>query len=391
MTKTKLLFASSIESNVANALGYSFLSRMLHKYGDKHFEYTPDADIALTITSADQFNPVAGKVNVLFSMWEFLDLPKCYIESLEKADYIIVPSAFCRDLFKRYTDKPVYVCHLGVEPKEYPYFDRANSYNAFINKQHKFRFLWVGAPNPRKGYPLILEAIKVFEKFDGVEIYLKTTVPKLDLGGTIKSLRKNWLKVISGSFKTPNGKLVSPKDYFSAVIRMFRRMPRPSVADKVTVFGTHKNIFFDTRKLSGEELKELYNSANCFLSPSLGEGWGLCLGEAMSTGCPSIATPVTGHADFFDDRVGYGLKYKVAKQELKNYDLVTDGYVPDTKDLVEKMIYVIQHYQDALKRGSKASERMTQKFTWEQAGNRLHEIMEIIKNDCSVRGLKTSA
>lgn len=363
----------------------------MHKYGEQYFDYTPDADIALTITSADMFKPVEGKVNVLFSMWEFLDLPKSYIENINKADYLIVPSSFCRDLFKRYTDKPIYVCHEGVEPKDYPYFDRAKHYNEFVSKKRKFRFLWVGAPNPRKGYPLVLEAIKLFEKFDGVEIYMKTTVPKLDIKGTFISIRKNWLKVLRGAFLTANGQIITPRHYFGAFLRMLRRMPRPTVADKVNVFGKHKNIIFDTRKLSGQELAELYNSADCFLSPAMGEGWGLCLGEAMSTGVPCIGTAITGSADFFDERVGYPIKVSICEQDLKNYDLKCDGYVPDTKDFIEKMIYVIQHYQEALKKGLKASERMHGKFTWDLSAKRLNEIIGDIQNDCKVRGLKTSA
>jgi glycosyltransferase involved in cell wall biosynthesis len=38
-----------------------------------------------------------------------------------------------------------------------------------------------------------------------------------------------------------------------------------------------------------EEIPALYNLADCFVYPSLYEGFGLCLVEAMATGCPVIA------------------------------------------------------------------------------------------------------
>jgi glycosyltransferase involved in cell wall biosynthesis len=38
-----------------------------------------------------------------------------------------------------------------------------------------------------------------------------------------------------------------------------------------------------------EEIPVLYNLADCFVYPSLYEGFGLCLVEAMATGCPVVA------------------------------------------------------------------------------------------------------
>jgi glycosyltransferase involved in cell wall biosynthesis len=96
----------------------------------------------------------------------------------------------------------------------------------------------------------------------------------------------------------------------------------------------------------------------------------------MGTGCPCIATAVTGCKDFFNDYVGYELKWDIKKTELQNYDLTADGYVPDTEDLAKHMIYVMQNYDDALKKGKRASDRIHRKFTWELSGRRLSEIIK---------------
>ncbi len=45
-------------------------------------------------------------------------------------------------------------------------------------------------------------------------------------------------------------------------------------------------------------LRELFNSAAIFISPSLHEGWGLPAMEAMACGCACVCTEVEGHLDF---------------------------------------------------------------------------------------------
>ena len=128
--------------------------------------------LPLHIVTSDIFKPIPGKFNILFTMWEFLDLPNSYIRSINLADAVIVPCQFCKDLFKKFTTKPVYVCQEGIEPENFPFFDRS------VSPNKKFRFLWCGAPNMRKGYPLVLEAIKQLGNNPGIEFYIKTTIPK---------------------------------------------------------------------------------------------------------------------------------------------------------------------------------------------------------------------
>lgn len=356
MEKIKVCWRNEEGTSVGNALGYSTHTKFMKKYGEKYFDYDENAKIALAITPADHYKPVPGKFNVLFSMWEFLDLPMDYIKGINEADAVVVPSRFCKDLFSRYTDNPVDVCWEGIEAENYIYHER--------RKSLPFRFLWLGAPNPRKGYPLILEAIKVFENIPEVEIYIKTTVQDM-----------NWTETVRNAWR--KRKLIFRKDTQErkSFLRRLRSIPRPGLTDKFKRLGRHKNIIWDTRHLSFEDLIGLYNSAHCFLLPTFGEGWGLTLCEALATGCPSIATNVTGVKDYYTDDIGYTLRHEVKEQTLEYYDLVTRGYVPDTRDLIDKMLYVIAHYNEALRKGKKASERIRNKFTWEQSAKRLYEII----------------
>lgn len=362
--KTKVQWITPEHSYVGNALGYNTHNKFLRKHAQKFLDFDNNAEIALSIVPADMFKPIPGKINVLFTMWEFLDVPNCYIKAFDRCDAIVVPSRFCKEIFKQVTDKPIYVCFEGVEAEQYKYHQRKLPN---VSGGEKFRFLWVGAPNPRKGYPLMLEAIKVFEQVQDVEIYIKTTVEKPSLK---QFLKNSW----------DNRKEIMFKDNVRlAWTRSLRRLPTPSLSGKLVRMGKNQNVIFDARSLPFSELVELYKSAHCFILPTFGEGWGLTLCEAMATGCPSIATGVTGCADFFDSQVGYPIEYAIQQQELANYQVVARGYVPNVRHMVDQMVYVCNHYQEALKKGKKASERILNKFTWEKSAMRLADILTEIQ------------
>jgi len=361
-----LNWATPMHQKVANALGYGTHNRYLLQESKKYFDFTGDADISLDITPADMFKPIPNKFNVLFTMWESLDLPNNFIRGLDRADAIIVPCHFCKELFiKHGVTKPIYVCYLGVDQHKFQYYDRAQ------DKSKRFRFLWLGAPNPRKGYPFVLEAIKVFEQNPNIEIYLKTTVPKINYLQSIKNTIVNWKEIVFED--TEDAKKIR-----RSIGSIIRRIPQKALANKLRIYGKHKNVIMDTRLLPSEELVALYNSAHCFLLPTLGEGWGLTLCEAMATGCPSIATPVTGCADFFNEKVGYPLNYGIQIVKTREHwgGLPVHTYVPDTKHLIYTMIQVVKQYHLALEKGKKASELVRTKFTWEQSASRLKEIIE---------------
>lgn len=408
--KIPLFWATPEHDLVANALGYNTHNKYMRKHSEPFFNYDEKAEIALTIAPGNKFHPIPGKFNVLFTMWEFLDVPPSYIEGINRADALIVPCKFCKDVFSGYFPKDrIYVCHEGVDPDLYKFKQRVqpNAAGAYrcekckiggaamtgmsipckkcgkklteIRKGERFRFLWLGAPNPRKGYPFLLEMVKIFENVPGAEIYLKTTMPKLTWWTTIKNTWKKRKKI----FKKESRERMS-------LWRMIRRIPKPYYNERVVTMGKYKNVFLDTRKLPTNELIDLYHSAHCFVMPHLGEGWGLTLCEAMATGCPSISVAETGCKDFFDEKVGYPLKTAIISQDLReDYDLPeARAYVPNTKDLLEKMTYVMANYGEAAKKGKLASDRIRSKFTWDLAGKRLRDVIDEIIED---RGLNVGA
>jgi glycosyltransferase involved in cell wall biosynthesis len=357
--KPKVWWITGEGEKVGNALGYGTHNNAMRKHTAPYIEFDQNSNIAFQIVSADHFVPVPNKVNVLFTMWEFLDVPESYQKALAEADYVIVPSAFCRDIFAQYTKKRPIICWEGVDPSVYTFKQRS--------LESKFRFLWVGASNPRKGYGTILEVVRLADEFPHIEFYLKTTAKANTLIDTIKAVKKNWKDIIC---KDAQNKV-------QAIIRTIRRIPSPFNAEKVFCYGKNKNVFVDTRKLPVEELVGLYHSSHCFLFPTLGEGWGLTLCEAMATGLPCIAVSETGCKDFFDGDVGFTVKNDIKDLgELPNYKLdKCRAYVPDTQDFLDTMVNVVRDYDRALRKGKRASDRIRTQFTWERSGKRLGDIL----------------
>ena len=369
--KIKLHWVTKAHNIPGNALGYNQHNVSMRRFSELYFDYTEEADIALTIAPADFFVPVPGKLNILFSMFEFLDLPNSYIQRICRADALIVPSRFCKELFRRYYDGPIYVCQEGIDPQVFPYYERSVPFG-------RFRFLWVGAANPRKGWPVIMHVINaISDKWPNVEIYLKTTTQKANRRNYVTKLWQNRRRLRSGN-----------PELFK---EMLGRTKNPDVSNQLRVEGRHRNVVFDSRKLSFEDLMSLYHSSHAFIFPTFGEGWGLTLCEAMATGLPCIATPVTGCADYFDESVGYCIDYDIKEQQLSNYDLITKGFVPRPQSLLDQMIRVMSDYPKALRKGRRASDRIHGKFTWERAAARLRDIIDDIaygqKNKISCSGV----
>jgi len=345
MGRLKLHWASQYRDLVSNQLGYSVHNSTMLEYVSrrKDVELAEDAEDALTITSADIFKSgVPGKINWLFTMFEGTKIPDAYKENVHRADRLLVPCRFCRDLFGQHYNGKIYICPEGAEPKIFQYKKRNFSY--------PFRYLWIGAPNPRKGYEETIAAWigGGFINDPHVELYLKTTKVR------------------------PVDEATNPK-----MAARFKRIPD---------YEKKGNIIFDSRKLPLEELVALYHSAHVLVHPTRGEGWGLILCEAMSTGLPCIATPWSGTADFFDKTVGLPLEYTVKDTEVRLWlpesegveDFVTGAAFPHVQHLVDSMDYCYRHYGKVKQLGKAASKRIHSQFTWEQAAEKL---IDIIRRD----------
>jgi glycosyltransferase involved in cell wall biosynthesis len=297
----------------------------------------PEAPTAFHVAPAHLFRPVPGKRNVLFMAWETEDLPEGHRRGMARADALVVTASFLVDVARKaFPEKPVFHCPLGVDTATYGFRRREYPLG------RPFRFLWVGAPNARKGWELVLQAWRAFEGEPRVELYLKTTMTEH--------------------------------------------------------FERRGNVTFDSRNLPCNHLAALYHSAHAFLFPSFGEGFGLTMAEAMATGLPVAFTPGSSLNDLADDRCGFPLRSRmVAAWATPEGGLSTAAEAPgpgavrtrlaqaDPADLARVMGRMFRHYRHALKRGERAARRIRGRFTWAHTGRRLAAILKEVEGPCPVQ------
>jgi len=362
------LFLRTDDCNVGDAYGYFKLTHLMRDAliaeGVQVTANTGDSfDIALHISGADYWRHVEGKKNVLFTMMETTGLPEYWRGYMEKASMVVVPCEHNKPLYQERFNGPVEVCQLGTSPEEFPYFERKAP-----NVGEPFRFLWVGGPSARKGQ---YQAVIAFTRWlrqgtipPNAQLYLKST----DFGRTGITKYRVGVDHEAGN--------------------------HPWAVDFLPVHGLPKNtpdrpeIIHDFRNLSTEQLNGLYQSAHAFLLPSIGEGWGLTLTEAMSTGLPCVWTHWSAPVDYADATIGYPLPVKVARFFVSNGQYGADGKwqswvdweraggIVDPQDIIGAMQEIYDDYPRALELGKAASERMHSRYTWRHAAQRLIKILE---------------
>jgi glycosyltransferase involved in cell wall biosynthesis/GT2 family glycosyltransferase/Flp pilus assembly protein TadD len=108
------------------------------------------------------------------------------------------------------------------------------------------------------------------------------------------------------------------------------------------------------RHLETADVPRMYRTADAFVLPSHGEGWGRPYMEAMAMGMPTIATRWSGNLEFMDDENSYLLDYKLV-------DTPSDSWVsghrwaePSLTDLRRTMRRVFEHPKEAAATGARA-------------------------------------
>lgn len=324
-----------------NSFGYSVHNaRARSALLAEGFRLDRAAPVALQVAPAQLFRRVQGKLNVLFTAWESTDLTPEVRAGLDRADVIVVPASFLVETFRReLPGKPVHHCPLGVDVETFAF--RRRSAPA---PNRRFRFLWLGAPNARKGWEIVLEAWRGYARLALMAEMKGAPVPRAEL----------YIK--------------------TSVTSRLARLEVPGAP-----------VVFDSRRLPRDELARLYHSAHAFLFPSFGEGFGLTMAEAMATGLPVIYTPWSAMTDLAGETCGYPLRYTLMKHDLAKEGgrEVTFAHA-DAADLLRRMIEVMTHYRTAARKGRLAARRIRREFTWERTGRTLAGIIE---TECERRGI----
>lgn len=182
----------------------------------------------------------------------------------ESTDWIICNSDYTREEFCRYTGFPIektFITYLAADAK----FCQSNE----VDRHKKIRLKYNLGSDP----------------------FFLCLASQLDPRKNILHLIKSFLKL------THEASFQGTKLVLSGSLRYKREELEKAQKD---LPGFSKNVIL-TGYVSDEDLVSLYNTATAFVFPSLYEGFGMPLLEAMQSGCPVISSNVTSLPEVVGD------------------------------------------------------------------------------------------
>lgn len=234
-------------------------------------------------------------------------------------DYKMVVSKFWQDFFKENMNIDSHITYNGVDTDSFnPFVDGSE-----IRKKYEIEdepvILFVGGLEKRKGLEYLLFALQKIKK----------EIPNIRL-------------------------IVVGKDAFSSLPGeglffdiLLKRLDLEDCVDLVF-------------HVSQEDIPKYYAACDLFVLPSIMEGWGLSIMEAMATKKPVVATRVGGIPELVKDR--------------KNGLLCEPQ---DVSSLTDSIFYLLKHRNIAQKMGEEGL-FTAQSFSWEATAEKVKDIYENI-------------
>jgi glycosyltransferase involved in cell wall biosynthesis len=291
------------------------------------------------------FNSYVG-----ITMFETDRLPYGWAEACNMMDEIWVPSSFNLETFRL----------AGINPdllRVIPFGLNAELYNPdrvrplrFPGKRG-FTFLSVFQWSKRKGWDVLLQAyLQAFSSLDDVCLVIRAYPDAFRLPA-IKDRVRNYIIDLGYD------------------------------ADKIPP------IIIIDEFISDERMPNLYRSADCFVLPTRGEGWGIPFMEAMASGLPTIATNWSSHLDFMNERNSYLIKLDGTENipldhMLENpfYTLDQQWAAPSVEHTAKLMRHVFDNRDEAKAVGAFARQDIKASWSLERSADwvstRINELLK---------------
>jgi glycosyltransferase involved in cell wall biosynthesis len=242
----------------------------------------------------------AGDFAKTYQVCGYLTDKKCaetYGEEARKANFHIVASNFSMKsvLYNGFKENQIILAPYGVSNSSFKPVEK--------NYTHGLNVLFVGEVNQRKGIAQILESARQL---------------KIDGNNDIE------FNIVGGG---------------------------SSLCSEL--YEPYKKIVHLRGRVSFEDLQKYYGLSHIFVFPSVGEGFGLVILEALSAGLPVIASRNCGGPDIIQD--GY------------NGFLIDAG---STEQLKEKILW-FQNHMEELPQMSRNAVQSVSNMTWEHYGDNL--------------------
>lgn len=267
---------------------------------------------------------------VFHTMFEARPLPGDWAAVLNRCAAVWTPAAWNVGVMRESgVTAPIFVSGYGVSDKEFTFIERHRAADA------PYVFMWAGTSwgetvdgtmlGDRKGGDLVVEAFR------------KLNLPDARL--ILKAGGRSAITEIRGDDR---------------IALLSGRMPLPEYA-------------------------ALMATADCFVYPSRGEGFGLQPLEAMATGLPCIVTQYSGMAEYAREGVTLPLA-PVGEEPSQAFEFVY-GYrcwwaQISVDDICDRMQWCYEHREAAAEIGKRAAEYVAQEWTWDSAGERALQLLQ---------------
>lgn len=285
------------------------------------------ATIQLVYAQGDVFYRNTGKYKIGFTMLEVDGLPPEWVRQANQMDEIWVPSNFNKQTFlESGVKKPIHIIPLGIDPE---YFSPEIIGHKIPNT---FTFLSIFEWGERKAPELLLKAFNdEFRSSEPVCLICKTNNfdPSVSIEKAISEI----------GLKSNGGRIIVGKN----------------------------------RILKRYELGVLYRSADCFVLPTRGEGWGMPILEAMASGLPVISTNWSSQTDFINNANSIPLDVERLIPAIAKCPYY-DGFrwaQPSYEALRKAMRWVYENQEEARTMGVNAAAEVRQKWSWDAMANKI--------------------
>jgi glycosyltransferase involved in cell wall biosynthesis len=189
-----------------------------------------------------------------YTVTEFDEPPYGSISPMRRAKWILTESEFCKNIFSEFTKAPIDVIHYPIDPQFKPNGVKFK-FNDVVEK-FGFKFLSVFEWLMRKNPYMLIEAF--VEEF-------------------------------------------KPEEDVCLILRSWSKFQNP--VKWIGLMAKEHNVFWIPQNLP--HLNALYRACNCFVTTTLGEGFGHPIVEAMACGLPVIVPDSTGIKDFCNNKNSY--------------------------------------------------------------------------------------
>ena len=321
---------------VTSTDGYSFVPKELSPYFNRD---TDQADIDLCYTLPRNFQQwfnQKSKLKIAIFNWESTSLPLEWNECLKHVDFILPSSEAVRDIFIQngWDQKKLVTLPLGVDWEQ---FSAAAPME--ISGLNKFRFLNISIPHYRKNIDLIFDAYySSFSANDDVSLIIKSS-------------------------------LSHPKNKFECDLNEIVKLMQSKHAKKML-----PKVHLVIDKL--QDIAPLYKSADCLVSASSFEGFGLPMLEAFAANIQVIAPRASGQLDFLNDQNSFLVNVdKIKAGDKYQYwrpDEASTTFYPRVDEIAQSMLDVYNGKRKLF------SESIKEDFSWKNSANKIINIYENI-------------